>query len=387
VTGGDESSRYAVIDPTGEALAARGDIARLAGWWMSRMVHTQRPLHARLALFWHNHFATGNQKVNSPPLMLRQLRTIERHALGRLDELLLAVSRDPAMIIWLDGDSNRKDHPNENYARELFELFSLGPGNYSERDLREAARAFSGWHQREGQFFFNERLHDADAKTIFGRTGRFDGADVVALAVDQPACASFLAHKLLREFVCDQPPAALTGELGDVIRAEKFDIAATMRVLLTSRAFFDPAFYRARIKSPVEFCIGLVRSFEMRAPGQQIHSAASQMGQRLFEPPTVKGWEGHRRWINSSNMLVRMNVATVAAAGNDGKGLDAARRVTEWQLGDADDAVRRACDLMLDDEVTPELLASLNEACTGTPEAALRTAVAAIAASPEYQLA
>lgn len=383
-----DTARHRDLDSTGAAVAARNDIEQLAAWWLLRMSHTARPLHARMAVFWHNHFATSNVKVNSPPMMLRQLRTIEACALGRFDELLLSMSRDPAMIVWLDGDSNRKGKPNENYARELFELFSLGPGNYTELDIREAARAFSGWHQQAGTFQFKERLHDHDPKTVFGKTGAWSGEHVVEMAVERPASAGFVARKLLREFVCDDPPAALVGELAGVLRDARFDLAAALHRLLRSRAFFDPRHRRVRIKSPIEFCIGLVRSFAMRASGQSLHLAASQMGQRLFEPPTVKGWDGHRRWLNASTMLVRMNAATVAAAGTDGRGLDAERCVDEWKLADAEAAMRFAVEVMLDGELAPAAAGALRDACSGqAAAAALRTAVAAIGASAEYQMA
>ncbi len=384
---GDESPRFVELDAAGDTFAAGADIDKLAGWWLSRMVYTRRPLRARLTLFWHNHFATSNVKVKSPALMLSQLRTFEKQALGPFEELALAVSRDPAMIVWLDGESNRKGKPNENYARELFELFTLGPGNYSEVDIREAARAFSGWHQKQGRFQYNERAHDDGDKTVLGRRGALDGADVVRLAVSHSACSRFLAGKLLREFLCDEPAPELIEEFAGVLRDEKLNIAAGVRRLLLSRAMFAPQHYRARIKSPVELCVGLVRSLEMRAPGIAIHHAASQMGQRLFEPPTVKGWEGRRRWINSATMLVRMNTATTAAQGGDGKGLDAAAWVARAKLESAADAVALACRVMLDDAVSDDLRTALREACSGSPEAALRTAVAAIGASPDYQLA
>lgn len=382
-----EGSRFTELDKSGETLAARSNIEKLAGWWMSRLIHSQRPLAMRMTLLWHNHFATSNVKVQSPPMMLRQMRTLETSGMGRFDELLLAMSRDPAMIMWLDGDSNRKDKPNENYARELFELFSLGPGHYTEQDLREAARAFSGWHQKDGVFAFNDYLHDAGSKTVLGRTGPLNGDDVVQLAIEHSACAAFIARKLAREFVSDSPNPALVSELGAIIRAEQFEMTPVLRRLLLSRALFAPENYRARIKSPVEFCVGLVRSFEMRAPGESVHAAASQMGQRLFEPPTVKGWEGARRWINSSNMLVRMNAAGVAAAGNEGKGLNAARWTASQSLSTNDDAIEFALGVMLDGVADESLRAALRDHCGGTPDEALRTAVAAIAASPEYQLA
>lgn len=379
-----ESPRFLELDPLGESLAAAGQLGRLAGWWMARLVHTRRPLAARLVLLWHNVFATSNEKVNAPPLMLRQLRTFEALGLGRYRELLLAMARDPAMIVWLDGDSNLKGRPNENFARELFELFTLGPGHYSEQDIREAARAFSGWQQRAGAFHFNAREHDAGEKHVLGGSGRLDGGDVIDLALRQPAAARFLARRLVREFVSDAPPDALVEALAAVLRDSEFDIAAAIRTLLVSRAFFDPSTERGRIKSPVEFVVGLVRSWSMRTTGDWMHPAAGRMGQRLFEPPSVKGWEGGRRWISSTTMLVR--ISTVARAAGEAKTFDAAGRVARDGLRTAEDAVRLACETMLGD-ASPGLHETLVRTCAGPPESALRSAIAAIGSGPDYQLA
>ncbi len=387
VAGERESERAVELDALGQAIAARGGIDRLASWWLLRMVHTQRPLHARMSLFWHNHFATSNRNVQSPPMMLQQLRTLERHALGRFDALLLDISRDPAMIVWLDGDSNRKGKPNENYARELFELFTLGVGNYTEKDIKQAGRAFTGWGQKRGRFNFNARLHDDGEKAVLGRRGNFNGDDIVRIAVDQPACGVFIATKLLREFVNERPDAALIAEFADVIRDADFDMAKVMSRLLASKAFFEPAQYRARIKSPVEFCIGLARSFDMSIPGNALHDAVSLMGQRLFEPPGVKGWDGGRRWINSSTMLVRMNTALSAAGGAGQHGLRADEWVARSGLTDALAAIEFALSVMLDGRADENLRLALSAHAGDDPAEALRTAVATIAASPEYQLA
>ncbi len=295
------------LDELGAALALREDIAALRGWWLRRMALTKRPLAARLAVFWHNHFATSHVKVRSAPMMLQQLRTIERHAFGLFEEMLIAMSRDPAMIVWLDNVDNVKGRPNENYAREVFELFSLGLGAYSENDIREAARAFTGWSQRNGRYRFVTAEHDFGPKEVLGARGVFDGDDIVRLAIAQPACGRFLATKLLREFVCPDPSETLVEAVAGRLRETKFDMQATLRTLFASEAFFDPELAAARIKSPVEFVMGVTRSLEIDAPANALADATSEMGQRLFEPPSVKGWDGHRRWLNSATMLVRLN--------------------------------------------------------------------------------
>jgi len=352
------------------------------------MVYTARPLAARLAVFWHNHFATSNVKVNRPALMLQQLRTFEQHALGSFDQMLLAVARDPAMILWLDGDENHKGRPNENFARELLELFTLGVGNYSERDIKEIARAFTGWRQRDGSFYFNRRDHDDGLKEALGRRGGFDGGDIVPLVLTQPAAAEFLARKLMREFVSDTPDAELVAAFADVMRAEKFNIAAALRILLASRAMFAAGSYRARISSPVEFVVGTLRTLEMRMYMHAAARACGEMGQRLFEPPTVKGWDGGRTWIDSATMLVRMNGAAAACrARNDGLGFQAAEFCERHQLDDAKAAAKVLSDLLLDGKLPPALEESIDEAADrGKFEDAVRTIVQLILASPEYQL-
>ena len=380
-----DSPRHDELDALGRALATRNNIERLREWWLHRMRHTKRPLHARMALLWHDHFATSNVKVRSAPMMLQQLRLFERHALGRFDDLLLAVARDPAMIVWLDGDENSKGRPNENFARELFELFSLGVGNYTEADIREAARGFTGWHQRDGRFRFVGRVHDRDAKTLFGESGPFDGTDIVRLTVDHPACSRFIAGKLLREFLCPAPPDPLVEALAARLRETRFDLAATLKTLLASEAMFDPRWYRARIKSPVEFAVGLARSLELRAP--KLSAWVSQMGQRLFEPPSVKGWDGHRAWINSTTMLVRLNAALGATeAHSEDIFLDPSALRGRYGLDDAAAVVRFCEQLALDGRVPAGLHARLSE-LNDPGDETFRRALRLLLASPEYQLA
>jgi uncharacterized protein (DUF1800 family) len=371
------------LDAVGPALALRDDIAALRGWWLMRMLKTQRPLQARMAVFWHSHFATSNVKVRSAALMLQQLRVFERHALGRFDELLLAVSRDPAMILWLDGDQNVKGRPNENYARELFELFSLGVGNYSEQDIREAARAFTGWHQQTGAFRFSPAEHDASEKTIFGQRGAFDGADIVRLACARPECAVFLARKLLRELLTPDPPENLVHAVAERLRETRLHIGETLRTLLTSQAFHDPRWRRARIKSPVELVLGAARSLELTVPAQALADAVSQMGQRLFEPPSVKGWDGGRTWLNTATMMVRLNTlwraveqASFKPAGLRGR----------YELKDAA-AVAAFCEeLTLDGAAPPAVRSAAGEPGADLDEL-LRRGLRVMMSSPEYQMA
>ncbi|MFN0136388.1 MAG: DUF1800 family protein [Phycisphaerae bacterium] len=384
IDGDQESDRFKELDELGASLAVRQEIGGLRGWWLSRMVHTQRPLRSRLAVMWHNHFATSNAKVNSPALMLQQLRTIEQHALGKFGDLTLAMARDPAMIVWLDGNENVKGRPNENFARELFELFTLGVGNYSERDIKEAARAFTGWHQRRGSFQFAATDHDTGEKVVLGARGNFDGPDIIRIALAQPAAARFIATKLLREFVSPTPTDALVSAVAEKLCSTDYDIRDTLRAVLRSEAFFAAEHYRARIKSPVEFAIGIARSLELRVPAARLDDVTSQMGQRLFEPPSVKGWDGHRTWLDSATMLIRLNTVGRAASGEF---FDAGALRGRYDVEDSTDAIVRFCGELLLDGRVPESIARQGTSSDLRGDDGMRTVVRVLLSCPEYQLA
>lgn len=380
---GADTSAHDELDEIGASLAARNDIRALRGWWLLRMCRTQRPLAARLALFWHNHFATSDAKVHNAALMLQQLRTFERLGLGRFDELLLQVARDPALQVWLDGDQNVKGRPNENFARELFELFSLGVGHYSETDIKQAARAFTGWRERAGRFYIDTAQHDGGTKQLFDQLGDFDGADVVRIACQQPACAPFIAEKLLREFVEPHPAADLIDDTARLLRESKFDVRMTLRQLLSSQAFFAPARRRQHIQSPVEFVVGLVRALHLKVPAETLAEVVSQMGQRPFEPPTVKGWEGQRTWLNSTTMIARLNAASQAVRNPAYGARGLAQR---YQLSGRDACITFAVQLTLAETTPDVVLTALNE-LQGSDDEVLGQALELLLTAPEYQLA
>ncbi len=299
----------------------------LPKWWLHRMIGTLHPFQERMTLFWHSHFATSIVKVMQPALMLKQNFLLRKHALGEFQPFLQEMSRDPAMLIWLDSDSNVKGAPNENYARELMELFSLGVGHYTETDVREAARAFTGWHTSARQpafnpnraapeFSFNRYAHDDGPKTVLGQTGRWDGGDIVRIVLEQPAAARFLVRKLYRHFISEQevPPDRLLEPLADQFRKSDYDIGNLMRTILRSRHFFSDYAYRQRVKSPVEYLVGMLRSLEIElqpaGPRDSLALALERMGQFLFAPPNVKGWDGGTAWLNATTFLARQNLAT-----------------------------------------------------------------------------
>ena len=284
------------------------DGLELRGWWLDEMLLTPSPLTERLTLFWHNHFVSGQQKVKLAVLMYRQNVTLRANALGRFGDMLHAIARDPAMVIYLDNAQNRKGTPNENFAREVMELFTLGEGNYSERDIKEAARAFTGWSldRETGQFVFRRFIHDYGPKTVLGKSGNLDGDDVLDILLAQPQTAQFVTRKLWREFVSPDPDESEVKRIATRFRESRYDIKVALQALLTSDAFYAPENRGVLIKSPVDLVVGTMRQFGMQ-PGQPVPFAvaAAGMGQNLFSPPNVKGWPGGETWINTSTLLAR----------------------------------------------------------------------------------
>jgi len=280
----------------------------LRGWWVGEMLATPSPLTERMTLFWHNHFVSSQQKVKLAELMYRQNVTLRANALGNFGDMLHAIARDPAMVVYLDSVQNRKGTPNENFAREVMELFTLGEGNYTEQDVKEAARAFTGWSldRATGQFMFRRFIHDDGSKTVLGRTGNLDGDQVLDILLAQPQAAEFITRKLWREFVSPDPDAVEVKRIARRFRDSNYDIKVALYALLTSDAFYAPENRGALIKSPIELVVGTLRQFDFK-PEEPLPFAvaAAGMGQNLFSPPNVKGWAGQETWINSSTLLAR----------------------------------------------------------------------------------
>jgi uncharacterized protein (DUF1800 family) len=307
--------------PLGESTAKGNNGQQLSAWWVYRMLGSPHPLREKLTLFWHNHFATSNAKVQSARFMLGQYELMYRHALGNFGVLLREMSKDPAMMVWLDTRASKKGNPNENYARELMELFSLGIDHYTEKDIREAARAFTGWDVKASKAVFSEKEHDPGAKTVLGKTGAFTGDDIVGICLEQPAAAPFIVTKLYRFLVSETVPPTpeLIEPLAAQFRASGWDVGALVRTVLSSRLFFSPAVYRTRVKSPIEFALGIVRGLEGRVGAAPLAVALEELGQHLFYPPSVKGWDGGRAWLNGQTFLVRQNLALALTSTEDGR--------------------------------------------------------------------
>ena len=365
-----------------QAAFDSGNIADLKAWWLHRMVASANPLVEKLTLLWHNHFATSNAKVDSVPLMATQNELMRRESLGSFRRVLHDIAKDVAMLVWLDSNSNRKRHPNENFAREVMELFSLGVGNYSERDIQEAARAFTGWHVRNDEFWFNAIQHDTGEKIVFTKPGNFDGGDVIELCLEHPACPRFLAFKLLRQFVEPSPSREQIDTLAARIRTHNFEWRPILRELFSSRMFFSERVRQSIIKSPVELLLGAVRQLQAKPNLQSLSRLSAELGQDIFEPPTVKGWDGGRLWISSTTLIQRANFATALLKSN---------QLGSVSLGDlrVEDEVNYFVELLLARDVGPESIAELRQFLgnqPGNPEMRLRSLVQFLMQMPEYQL-
>lgn len=375
----------AFLDQMAEKVGTAG-LDRLQAVWLYRMVLSPHPLRERLTLFWHDHFATSDEKVNNPRLMQSQNALLRQHALGDFGALLRQIARDPAMLVWLDCSTNRKAHPNENYAREVMELFTLGRGNYSEKDIQEAARAFSGSFVRGGQFREVPEQHDPGPKTILGQTGAFDGDDVAEILLDQPACARFLVRKLYALFVneIDEPSDDLIEPVAEVFQASGYQVREPVSMILRSRLFFDPSNRRRRVKSPVEFTVGSVRALEVLNPSvsaEALAKACGRMGQSLFAPPSVAGWDGGPAWINTTSSLARANFALALLSDSDpglGKRLNPLDLASRHGFNSPKAAAGFYVDLLVQDAFTPDLRKRVVSSAKKAPELVLT--------SPEYQL-
>ena len=289
-----------------------GHITDLGWWWLDRMRQSVDPLEEKMTLYWHGHFATSAQKVQEAYFMYRQNQTFREHARGNFGVLVKAMSRDPAMIQWLDLRQSRAAHPNENFAREVMELFTLGEGHYTEKDVTEGARAFTGYRidPRDSGFAFNPREHDNTPKTFLGRNDVLDGDQAIDTILAQPACAQFLANKLWTFFVSDTPSPALVDALAADIRANRYEMRPVLHRIFTSQEFYSADAMRTQIKSPIQWIVQNTRMLEIDLPPKgPLQAALRQMGQVPFYPPSVKGWDGGKAWISTSTLLTRYNLA------------------------------------------------------------------------------
>jgi len=315
----------------------------LRGWWFERMANPATAAREKVVLFLHGHFATSEEKVRNPTVLFQQNQMFRERAMGPWSDLVLGVAQDPAMLIYLDGARSRPEQPNENFARELFELFTLGEGNYSEKDIQEAARAFTGWTVRlpkkageimdeettPPSFVNNPKWHDSKSKKIFGKTGSFDGEDVVRLTLQQPAAPRWITGKLWRFYTGSNPTEETQRELVSTWEENKGQLRPFLQAMWTNPSFYAPELARQRIKSPVEWLVGLCRQLERPLPAPALASEiTTQLGQKLFAPPNVKGWDGGITWINTTSLEKRYEYASWLVSGTLGM-----RRLGDMDLG------------------------------------------------------
>ncbi len=284
---------------------------RLGYWWANRMLQTTHPVEQKMALLWHGHFATHENKVRDYRKMLQQIEIFERGATGNLRELTIAVAQNPAMLYFLDAQFNVKGAPNENFAREVMELFTMGVGNYSEKDVREGARAFTGWYFDNLSFKVDPVKHDAGPKTFLGRTGNFDGVEALKIIFEQPVTAEYLASKIYRFLVRDELSPALRTKLAAVLRQHDFQVKPLLTTIFSSKDFYSAASYGGHIKGPVEHMVSMMKHLGVETmPGvPDFNQSTIAMGQHLLNPPSVAGWAGGKSWITPGLLIARGNVA------------------------------------------------------------------------------
>ncbi len=379
-------------DALASAVLSTGEPRQLAAWWAYVMLRTPHPLLERMTLFWHGHFATSAAKVTDAELMFQQNHLLRSRALGDFRQLVHEVARDPAMLIYLDSATNRKGRPNENFARELMELFCLGEGHYSEQDVQELARCFTGWEIKQKKFRFNRFQHDAGEKSLLGKAGTFPGGDSIDWILDQPQTATFIVGKLYRALVCDEPAPdpQLLAPLAEEFRTSGLQIAPIVRRILASRLFFSEHARARKVRSPADLAVGLLRTLEGTANAHQLAADLQTNGQGLFFPPNVKGWDGGRTWINTATILGRANMA--ARLIGDEKMRFGGGALDEYfsRLGadEPSEIVDTAAELLLAAPLSAERRDRVIEVCRDNDDRArgIADAVRTLAALPEFQV-
>lgn len=348
----------------------RRSLIDLQRWWLERMLNTPAPLQEKMALYFHGHFTTASvQKGVTPKMTLNQNQLFRENALGNLRDLTWKISIDPAMLVYLDNAKNDAEHPNENYARELMELFTLGVDQYTEKDVRESARAWTGWivPRRTQQATFVRSRHDGGSKMFLGKTGNFSGRDIVDVIYEQPACAAFWATSLLNFFVYNNPEPQLVNAVAALIRKNDYNLRPVMSTLLRSNVFYSDRAYRALVKSPVEFVVGTYKSLGLSEIDRSAQRALVQMGQIVFYPPNVAGWPGGANWLTSQTIIARENF--VAGLMNSPM-MDGAAWMQQIPLKASTAATQLVHTILLGD-ASPSAIAQLTGYLDGTGTSAL----------------
>ena len=388
----------------------RKQMQEIQKWWLRRMIETGRPLEEKMTLFWHGHFATAYRTIEDSFHMFQQNQLFRTHAVGNFADLVLRILRSPAMLKYLDNDESRKGRPNENLARELMELFVLGEGNgYTESDIKEGARALTGFTFNDDTFEFQPNNHDRESKSILGQTGNWDGDDFAKIILSRRETSEFLCGKLYRFFVNDGPgmPDAKRKSfaiaMATELRKQQYEIKPVLRLVFRSQHFYDSANRGATIKSPTQLIVQTIR--ELGTPPRELatlNAAGDLMGQSLFMPPNVKGWDGGQAWINTSTIFVRQNLAVYLITGLRPDSFDLDESLAKWDTGALESAIaaRTAGDSAKEADALLDLILAI-DACEarrtqfrqyvktlGGPltQARLVAALCLVTAMPEYQL-
>jgi uncharacterized protein (DUF1800 family) len=361
-------------------IANREAFLATFAWWMKRMANGQHPLQEKLTLFWHGHFTTSFREERMAMLMWEQNELLRKMAAGNFGHLLHAVSRDPAMLDYLNNNQNRKGHPNENYAREVMELFALGIGNYTENDVKEGARAFTGWMHDGQQFIFNRRQHDDGVKRFLGQIGNFDGDEVLDIILKQPACPKFISSELFAYFVYPDPEPGLVEATAHLLKESKYELRPLLKTMFTSGAFYSADSIGVQIKSPVQLVAGTVHLLGIEPPPpQMMFQVLTLMGQVPLMPPNVKGWPGGHTWVNASTMFMRYNAGVRLAQG-------------KLSLGELPEEPQAAVDVLIERLIQRPIEPDKRQVLVdgfksrNNPEQAVRETVQLIVSMPEYQL-
>ncbi len=372
--------------------AAGGSVDGLRAWWLRRMMETPHPLLEKMTLFWHSYFAVNATELNNPRLMQEHLRLLRSHALGSFTPFLQAISRDPAMLVWLGADTNRKAAPNDSFVRPLLETFTLGPGHFTPEDVRAAARAFTGWSALRGQLRYLPHEHNEKTVRFLGREGSFTADDIVRILLEQPDTARTVVRRLYRWLISEteDPSDARIAPLAESF-AQDYSVARPVETMLRSNLFFSQEAYRQRVKCPVEFALGIVKALEGMVSATQLARDAAGLGQDLCHPPTIKGWAGGQHWINAATIAGRHNLASSLLQA--GKPYNS--RLDPWAVAQrhgyatTESAARFLLDLLVQDDLEPEARDALRARATDAdgPENTLRRFAHAVVTMPEYQLA
>jgi uncharacterized protein (DUF1800 family) len=382
-----DAYEVASIDPDADAGPT------LREWWLRRMVFSPHPLQETMTLFWRGHFGIGAAGGASGRLMQRHVGLLRRHALGSFRALLAALCRDPAVLLALECRKNHKARPNEDFARAIVEVLCVGPGACSPADIREAARALTGYGVLRNEFHYSRLEHDDGVKQIFGREGPFGGDDLVEILLAHPATPRFLVRKLYRWLISEEhePSDELLAPLAQSL-AKDYDLARPVETMLRSNLFFSPMAYRRRIKSPVEYALGIVKGFGELVPTGPLGYLLTSLGQDIIQPPTIKGWQGGRLWINRPTLMGRSNLAHLLVGGSPAyaEKLNPAALVQKHGRKSPESAGRFLLDLFLQGDLPPGLAEKLAPAATAIgrdPQQALRQLVYAIVTLPAFQMA